>query len=307
MKNAPSKAVYLIDTPNTRLIGLELKAMSDWLDANMDLLDWVGADIKQRNVEQTGRKGLSVESVLRCALLKQYRQLSYEELVFCLMDSTSCQTFARLPPLWSPKKATLQSCISAISDVTWEQINQRLLQCAEKAKAERGDMLRMDSTVTESPIHAPSDSTLLWDSVRVLVRLLKAAEALSEGHTRIDYRNHERVAKKRARAICYTRGQDKKHALYRDLVEVTQVIDGIRGTAEHRPRSSPLDSIGTEGGPTHCSSSWRQCISKLCSRPVNKSGVGSGNPLDRLNPLDTVFGCSSGFGPRLFTPVSPFS
>ena len=203
-------------------IGLELKAMSEWLDENLDLLDWVAADIKQRNVEETGRKGLSVESVLRCAVLKQYRQLSYDELVFCLVDSTSCQTFARLDHLWSPKKAALQSCISAISEVTWEQINQRVLRCAQKAKAERGEMLRIDSTVTESPIHAPSDSTLLWDSVRVLVRLLKAAEELAEGHTRIDYRNHQRVAKKRARAICYTRGQDKKTVLYRDLIEATR-------------------------------------------------------------------------------------
>ena len=77
-------------------IGLELKAMSDWLDQNVDLLDWVAADVKQRNVEKTGRKGLTIESVLRCAILKQYRQLSYDDLVFCLMDSTSCQTFARL-------------------------------------------------------------------------------------------------------------------------------------------------------------------------------------------------------------------
>ena len=147
-------------------IGRELKAMSDWLDEHTDLLDWVAADIKQRNVEETGRKGLSIESVLRCAILKQYRQLSYEDLVFCLMDSSSCQTFARLTMVWFPKKATLQSCISAISDVTWEQINQRLLRSAEKAKKERGEMLRIDSTVTESPIHVPSDSTLLWDSPR---------------------------------------------------------------------------------------------------------------------------------------------
>jgi IS5 family transposase len=162
-----------------------------------------------------------VESVLRCAILKQYRQLSYEDLVFCLMDSASCQTFARLSDGWSPKKATLQSCISAISDVTWEQINQRLLQSAEQAKAERGEMLRIDSTVTDAPIHAPSDSSLLWDSVRVLVRLLEAAEELAEGHTTIEYCNHKRVAKKRTRAIRYTRGQDKKKRLYRDLVEVT--------------------------------------------------------------------------------------
>jgi len=203
-------------------IGRELKAMSDWLDQNIDLLDWVAGDVKQRNVEETGRKGLSIESVLRCAILKQYRQLSYEDLVFCLMDSTSCQTFARLTMAWSPKKATLQSCISAISEVTWEQINQRILQGADNAKKERGEMLRIDSTVTESTIHAPSDSTLLWDSVRVLVRLLKRAEDLAEGITVIDYRNHQRMAKKRTRAIRYTRGRDKKSALYRDLIEVTR-------------------------------------------------------------------------------------
>ena len=83
-------------------------------------------------------------------------------------------------------------------------------------------MLRIDSTVTESPIHAPTDSTLLWDSVRVLVRLLERAEELAEGITTIDYRNHQRVAKKRTRSICYTRGQNEKAALYRDLIEATR-------------------------------------------------------------------------------------
>ena len=78
------------------------------------------------------------------------------------------------------------------------------------------------STVTDSPIHAPSDSTLLWDSVRVLVRLLQGAEAIAEGIVTIAYRNHQRVAKKRTRAIRYTRGKDKKATLYRELITVTQ-------------------------------------------------------------------------------------
>ncbi len=203
-------------------IGLELKSMSGWLDQNMDLLDWVAADINPRNVEDTGRKGLSVESVLRCAILKQYRQLTYEDLVFCLMDSVSCQTFARLSLQWLPKKSVLQGCISAISASTWERINQRLLHSAQQAKVEKGEMLRIDSTVTDTPIHAPSDSSLLWDSVRVLVRLLQQAEQLASGTTVIEYHNHRRVAKKRMRAIVYTRGQDKKARLYRDLIAVTK-------------------------------------------------------------------------------------
>jgi IS5 family transposase len=203
-------------------IGQELKAMSEWLDGHTDLLDWVAADVNSRNVEETGRKGLSVESVLRCAILKQYRQLSYEELVFCLMDSASCQAFARVTAGWSPKKATLQQSISAISDVTWEQINLRLLGSAKDSKVEKGEMLRIDSTVTDSPIHEPSDSTLLWDSVRVLVRLLKEAEALVGAPGVIGYHNHQRVAKKRVRAIRYTRGVENKARLYKDLIDVTR-------------------------------------------------------------------------------------
>ena len=203
-------------------IGLELKSMSGWLDQNMDLLDWVAADINPCNVEDTGRKGLSVESVLRCAILKQYRQLTYEDLVFCLMDSASCQTFARLSMQWFPKKSVLQGCISAISAGTWERINQRLLHGAQQAKVEKGEMLRIDSTVICAPIHEPSDSTLLWDGVRVLVRLLQRAEQLASGTTVIEYRNHQRLAKKRMRAIRFTRGQDKKARLYRDLIEVTR-------------------------------------------------------------------------------------
>ena len=193
-------------------IGLELKSMSGWLDQNMGLLDWVAADINPCTVEDTGRKGLSVESVLRCALLKQYRQLSYEDLVFCLMDSASCQTFARLSMEWFPKKSVLQGCISAITEATWERINQRLLLSAQKTKIEKGEMLRIDSTVTDTPIHAPSDSSLLWDGVRVLVRLLQQAEKLASGTTVIKYHNHQRVAKKRMRAIQYTLVRTRRRA-----------------------------------------------------------------------------------------------
>jgi IS5 family transposase len=203
-------------------IGRELQAMSAWLDHHPELLVWVDADLRTQPVMATGRKGLTTDSVLRCAILKQYRQLSYDELAFCLLDSLSCQSFARLTSGWLPKKSALQSVISAISDVTWERINQRLLQCACKAKVETGNMLRIDSTVTDAPIHAPSDSSLLWDSMRVLVRLLEGAAELAGGVAVINYQNHQRVAKKRMRAIQYTRGQDKKARLYRDLVEVTE-------------------------------------------------------------------------------------
>ena len=84
----------IFETYAAHEIGRELKAMSDWLDQHLDLLDWVAADVKQRNVEQTGRKGLTIESVLRCAILKQYRQLSYEDLVLSAGFFCGCQSSA---------------------------------------------------------------------------------------------------------------------------------------------------------------------------------------------------------------------
>ena len=62
--------------------GRELKAMSEWLDGHIELLDLVAGDLRRRRVKDVGRRGLPAESALRCGLLKQHRQLSYEELAF---------------------------------------------------------------------------------------------------------------------------------------------------------------------------------------------------------------------------------
>jgi IS5 family transposase len=158
-------------------IGRELKAISAWLDDHRELASLVGLDLRREGVKETGRRGLPAEAVLRCALLKQHRQLSYEELTFHLEDSASFRAFARLPWPWSPKKSVLQRTISAIRAETWEEINRMLLLGARQEKLEDGSIVRLDSTVTAAPIHEPSDSSLLWDAVRVMVRLLKAAEA----------------------------------------------------------------------------------------------------------------------------------
>lgn len=142
--------------------------MSEWLDENRQVLDWVAADLHQHEVKPTGRAGLPVESVLRCALLKQHRQLIDEELAFHLLDSASFQAFARLPLHWVPKKSALQQAVATIKASTWERINQVLVGTARAEGIERAERARIDSTVTEAPIHEPSDSRLMWDGVRVL-------------------------------------------------------------------------------------------------------------------------------------------
>jgi IS5 family transposase len=201
-------------------IGTELRNISKILDQHLDILDWVEKDIQSINLkDESGRKGMLVESILRCAILKQHRQLSYEELSFTLLDSLSCQTFARLTDGFVPKKSALQGAISRIQDQTYERINLALLNNAKKSGIEKGNMLRIDITVTETHIHEPTDSSLLWDSVRVMTRLLKQANEMGVD---FEWHDHHRVAKKRARSIIYTRGKDKKKVLYHDLIQYTK-------------------------------------------------------------------------------------
>jgi transposase, IS5 family len=221
MRQERSVQASIFDVFAGHEIGRELKAMSDWLDAHGALLGRVAADLRREGVQETGRQGLPAEAVLRCALLKQYRQLSYEELAFHLEDSASFRAFARLPWAWSPKKSVLQGTISAIRADTWEEINRTLLLGARQEKLEDGSIVRLDSTVTAAPIHEPSDSSLLWDAVRVMVRLLKAA-AVWLGGDRPLGRDHRRAAKKRWRAIEFTRGRPKRVPLYRELIKITR-------------------------------------------------------------------------------------
>src|SRR5450631_4214044 len=210
-------------------IGRELNAMSRWLDQQRSLLSLVAADLSGHGIKETGRHGLPAEAVLRCALLKQYRQLSYVELAFHLEDSASFISFARLPLSWSPKKSVLQQTISVIS--------------ARQQKLDDGSVVRIDSTVTESLMHAPTDSSLLWDGVRVMVRLLKQAETLL-GATPFTWRNHRRLAKKRAAAIQYSRGKRRKAKLYRDMITATRAtMASLRLAAQHLLASGSIEAV----------------------------------------------------------------
>ena len=221
-------------------IGCELKAMSQWLDEHRDLLGLVAANLRGHDLKNTGRHGLTAEAVLRCALLKQHRQLTYEELAFHLEDSASFRAFARLPLGWSPKKSVLQRTISAIDAASWEKINRAVMDSAQHHEVEDGSIVRIDSTVTAALMHAPTDSSLLWDGVRVMVRILKKADKLLDGTLR--WRNYRRLAKKRAVAIQYSRS--RKNELYRDLVAATRAtMVSLRRAVQHLMAHPSLEAV----------------------------------------------------------------
>jgi len=206
-------------------IGKELAAFSEILDATPKMLDLVYADLTRVARKDTGREGMTAEQVLRCVALKQYRNLSYEELAFHLEDSKSFRAFARLEMGQYPSSSSLQENIKPLSEETWEAVHVCLMQYALEAGIESGRKVRIDSTVVESNIHDPSDSTLLWDGIRVITRWLEEGHALAP---RPDYRycDHCRVVKKRLMVVLNAKKEEDRVLAYRDMTHYAGKVVG---------------------------------------------------------------------------------
>jgi len=223
MRETRNAQASIFDCYAKHEIGNQLAMMSEILDHCAELVGWVEADLTSNSTQSTGRAGLPVESVLRCAILKQVRQLSYKELAFYLEDSGSFRSFARLPQGVMPRKSALQNSISRIQAETWERINQALVGQALNEEVEYGEQVRIDSTVVETNIHEPSDSSLLCDGIRILTRfMVKAKKKLDVPG--IGFTDHRKSARSLARQIFYTRGMAKKEPLYNDLLSHAEQV-----------------------------------------------------------------------------------
>lgn len=106
MRETHTAQVSIFQTTTDHEIAYELKRMSDWLDEHPELLDLIAADLRSGGGSNCGRRGMTLESVLRCAILKQYRQVDYRTLAFYLRDSVSFIEFARLDSRRSSRPAT---------------------------------------------------------------------------------------------------------------------------------------------------------------------------------------------------------
>jgi IS5 family transposase len=197
----------------------ELLEMSRLLDAIPEILTAVRHDVagRRRVSLKKGREGLSAEQVLRAGLVKQMFDVSYDELAFHLEDSLQLRAFCRLSPSASPpKRSALQANIGAVRAKTWQAVNEALVLEAKKRKVEDGSWMRTDATVVESNIHHPLDSALLWDSVRVLTRIMRRAH--EDFGTTVC--NHARRAKRRSIAILHAGTMERRLPLYKDLLLV---------------------------------------------------------------------------------------
>jgi transposase, IS5 family len=217
MRRKFNPQMNLFTTMARNQIAKELQQMSQILDATPKVIELTYQDLVRSARPTTGREGMTAEQVLRCAILKQYRQLTYEELAFHLEDSEAFRSFARLEMEQYPSKSILQENIKALREETWEAIHREILGYAKKEKIEAGRKVRMDATCVETDIHDPTDSSLLADGIRLITRLLGEGKELTPtpGY---QYSDHRRVVKKRVLTILNAKKDEARQSAYKDLL-----------------------------------------------------------------------------------------
>jgi IS5 family transposase len=204
-------------------IARELGAASVLLDQLPEAVKLIHEDLAWRGKKRVdpakGRHGMAAEQVLRVVVLKQMMDCSYKLLAFHRADSATCRTYCRFGfDRQPPKKATLQKNVKRLKSKTLKALNDMMTLQAKGLGVETGQKIRTDCTVVESNIHHPTGSSLLWDSVRVLARLMECAR----DEFRIKFHDQRRRAKRRALNINNAKNDQQRKPLYRDLLKVTK-------------------------------------------------------------------------------------
>ncbi len=126
-----------------------------------------------------GRLGAPAEVVLRMLLLKHIRNWSFDVVEREVRPNLLYREFTRVHAGRVPDAKTLGRQARSLGPEVIEQIQRRMVELAVENKVVQGRRMRVDTTVVETNIHYPTDSSLLGDGARVLMRLTKRATALA--------------------------------------------------------------------------------------------------------------------------------
>jgi len=221
------------------------KRISDLLDENPKILDRVDRDLSENlGVSRKGRRSrYTSENILRALLVLRIEGLSYRDTVVRIADSILLHDFVRLGTRTVMDHTFLCRCFDAIGPETWEALVG--LQVADAARAGRADpaQIRTDTTVVEADIHWPTDSSLLWDSWRVLVRLLRRARPYVPEIAR--HRFHRDKARRDYLFITryiHSTSKSRRREVRRRMRRLIESVERVRGVAEKLAGSPALAS-----------------------------------------------------------------
>jgi IS5 family transposase len=222
-----------------------LQAISDFIDKHGHLVDKVRRDL-DRGLKNpsTGRSGLTAQQVLRSLALQRVKNWNYRELRERISDGYTLRRFTRFYSQLVPKHDAFNRAFNRLTPATLEVINDLVVKSAVALGLENGKKLRVDTTVVETDIHHPTDSTLLWDTVRVVTRLVgNLDDLLPQGV--LGFTNRSRSARRRMQEIQRMTPKERHRQLvpkYRELIHTTeQVVGNAREVLKKTERVSSID------------------------------------------------------------------
>ena len=146
------------------------------LDSTPEILDAFHGDLKDFGSASGRESKYSSEQMLRLAIVKLLELEPYRNTIIRVTESDFLRNFCRIGFGELPNFTFLCDALKCIKPETWKSINDLLLKHALKHDTISGTSLRVDSTVSESNIHYPTDAHLLWDGYRTLARLMTKAK-----------------------------------------------------------------------------------------------------------------------------------
>lgn len=213
----------------------ELRTIDELLEDD-ELVDVVDAALRLRHPlsGRRGRLGTPATVVLRMLLLKHLRDWSFDECEREVRGSLVYRAFCRIDCERVPDAKTLIRLAQLLRPETLKPLLERLVHVARRRRVTCGARLRVDTTVVETNIHYPTDSTLLADGVRVLTRTLKrlaarvGAAAVRDRTRSVARRVFEIVQRSRAAGRGSAAAQAKRKArvttLYREVMAITRAV-----------------------------------------------------------------------------------
>jgi IS5 family transposase len=210
------------------------------------LVEVIAAALERRypKSRRRGRCGTPAEVVLRMLILKHLYGWSYAALEHEVRANLVYRAFARIGCDAGPDDKTILKIANALGPAVITQLHQRVVALAIDAGVTKGRRLRVDTTVVETNIHHPTDSSLLADGVRVVTRVVKRLETLVGGGRRA-MRDRVRSVTRRVLEIQYAarspKTRDRLGASYRRLVATTRAVlrdaETMRRRAAQRVRT----------------------------------------------------------------------
>lgn len=201
-----------------------------------------------------GRPGTPANVVLRMLVLKHLYRWSYDELEREVRTNLVFRAFAQVGADAVPDAKTILKIARVLGPGVMQQVHTHVVELAVAQGVTKGRRLRIDTTVVETNVHYPTDSTLLSDSVRVVTRTVQRVGRLLGGAA-ARVRNRLRSVGRHCFAIAQAarRASDEPVRVrrYRQLMAATRAVlrDADTAVAGWRNGSAPRNLRSSARSP----------------------------------------------------------